>query len=128
MTLLLGMRPVIALESMLGLDWPMIESYCSIKALPIDGLRPFVNVDDLTRRYCRLKSDCLVKRLPRSEMPSKLDFFIESVLYPHSRITTSPDIKLLRCHDGKMTEITLSRRALKSIIYDGIMTSFRGID
>lgn len=121
------MRPVIALESMLGLDWSVIESYCSVKALPIDGLRPFVDVGDLTRRYCRLKSNALTRRLPQSEVPSKLDFFIESILFPHSRIATSPDIKLVRYYDGKMTEITLSKRALKSIIYDGIMASFRGI-
>lgn len=121
------MRPVIALESMLGLDWPVIESYCSVKALPIDGLRPFVNVDDLTRRYCRLRRDSLVKRLHRGEVPSKLDFFIESVLLPHSRIATSPDVRLVRYYDGKMTEITLSKKALRSIIYDGIMTSFRDV-
>lgn len=120
------MSPVITLESMLGLDWAVIESYCAIKALPIDGVRPFVNVDDLTRRYCKLSSDSLVKRLSRSEVPSKLDFFIESVLYPHSRIALSPDIKLAWCYNGEMTEVTLSKRALKSIIYDGIMANFRG--
>lgn len=121
------MSPVIAFESMLGLDWPLIESYCSVKALPIDGLRPFVDVDDLTRRYCRLKKDRLVRRLPRSQMPDKIDFFIESILFPHSRIATSPDIKLTRYYDGKMTEIILSKKALKSIIYDSIMTSFKAI-
>ena len=110
---------------MLCLDWPTIESYCSIKALPINGLRPFVDVSDLTRRYCRLRSDSLVRRLSRSDMPSKLDFFIESVLFPHSRVATSPDIKMARYYDGKMIEITLSKKALKSIIYDAIMTSFR---
>ena len=119
------MSPVIALESMLCLDWSMIESYCSIKALPINGLRPFVDVSDLTKRYCRLRSDSLVRRPPRSKVPNKLDFFIESVVLPHSRIATSPNIKLARYYDGKMTEITLSKKALKSIIHDAIMTSFR---
>lgn len=122
------MKPVITLESMLGIDWERIDSCCSIRALTIDGLKPFVNVEVLTRRYYQMKNGNSGDSSYRNEIPGKLDFFIESVLVPHSRIATSPSIKLIRCYDGRTTEITLSKHALRSIIYDSIMTYFRDIN
>lgn len=113
---------------MLGLDWGKLESCCPVKVLSVDGLRPFVDVDTLTKRYCRLKSDSLRGQSCRGKIPGRLDFFIESVLIPHSRIATSPDIKLVRCYDGKTTQITLSRYAMRSVIYDAIMTYYRDVN